>query len=68
MFADEILKGEPGARDKYLNILKAGASVYPYDLVKNAGVDLASPAPYQAVFKRMNSIMDQMEVILAKRK
>ena len=68
MFADEILHGQTGARDKYLNILKAGASVYPYDLVKNAGVDLASPAPYQAVFKRMNSIMDQIEVILAKRK
>ncbi|MBC3864204.1 oligoendopeptidase F [Undibacterium jejuense] len=68
MFADEILKGEPGARDKYLNILKAGASAYPYDLVKNAGVDLASPAPYQAVFKRMNTIMDQIEAILAKRK
>lgn len=67
MFADEILKMEPGARDKYLGILKAGGSAYPYDLVKQAGVDLASPAPYQAVFKRMNSIMDQIESILAKR-
>ena len=67
MFANEILKGETGARDKYLNILKAGGSAHPYELVKNAGVDLASPAPYQAVFKRMNSIMDQIEAILAKR-
>lgn len=67
MFAEEILKNQPGARDKYLNILKAGGSAYPYELVKGAGVDLASPAPYQAVFARMNKIMDQIEAIQAKR-
>ncbi|WP_374519334.1 oligoendopeptidase F [Undibacterium squillarum] len=68
MFADSILQGKDGARDRYLNILKAGSSAYPYDLVKSAGVDLASPAPYQAVFKRMNAIMDQIEAIQAKKK
>jgi oligoendopeptidase F len=67
MFADEILKGKPGARDNYLNILKAGGSKYPYDLVKAAGVDMATPAPYQAVFARMNKIMDEIEAIVAKR-
>jgi oligoendopeptidase F len=36
-------------------------------LVKEAGVDLASPAPYLALVKRMNSIMDQIEALLAKR-
>ena len=68
MFATEILKGTPGARDRYLNILKAGGSRYPYELVKEAGVDLASPAPYQAIAARMNDIMDQIEVILPKGK
>jgi oligoendopeptidase F len=67
MFAAEILKGTPGARDRYLNILKAGGSKYPYDLVKDAGVDLASPAPYLAIVAGMNGIMDQIEAILAKR-
>jgi oligoendopeptidase F len=68
LFAEEILKGTNGAREKYLNILKSGGSVYPYELVKSAGVDLASPAPYQAVFARMNKIMDQIEAIHAKGK
>ncbi|HYD80504.1 MAG TPA: oligoendopeptidase F [Paucimonas sp.] len=68
MFADSILKGQPGAVDRYLNVLKSGGSAYPYDLVKAAGVDLASPAPYKAVVTRMNSIMDQIEAILARRK
>jgi oligoendopeptidase F len=67
-FATEILKGTPGALERYLNILRAGGSRYPYELVKEAGVDLASPAPYQAIVARMNSIMDQIEVIVAKRK
>ena len=67
LFAERILKGEPGARERYLDILKAGGSRYPYEMVKEAGVDLASPAPYQAVFKRMNAIMDQIEAIVAKR-
>lgn len=68
MFADDILKGTPGARERYLNILRAGGSRYPYELVKQAGVDLASPAPYQAIVARMNRIMDDIEVIVAKRK
>ncbi|CAN5780409.1 oligoendopeptidase F [soil metagenome] len=68
MFADDILKEKPGAKDNYLNILKAGGSVYPYELVKAAGVDLATAAPYQAVFARMNKIMDDMEAIQAKTK
>ncbi|MEI8031187.1 MAG: oligoendopeptidase F [Comamonadaceae bacterium] len=65
MFADAILKGTPGARERYLNILRAGGSRYPYELVKEAGVDLASPAPYEAIVARMNSIMDQIEAIQA---
>ena len=68
LFAAEILKGAPGARERYLNILRAGGSRYPYELVKAAGVDLASPAPYVALVANMNSIMDQIEAILAKRK
>jgi oligoendopeptidase F len=35
--------------------------------VKAAGVDLATPAPYQAIVARMNRIMDEIEAIQAKR-
>ncbi len=65
-FATRILAGEPGAVDTYLNLLRAGGSDNPYELVKRAGVDLASPAPYRALVARMNSIMDRIEAILAK--
>ena len=67
LLADAVLKGEPGARERYLKLLGAGGSDYPYELVKAAGVDLASPAPYRAVVARMNRIMDEIEAILARR-
>ncbi len=67
-FADRILKGEPGAVDTYLGMLKAGGSDHPYELVKRAGVDLATPVPYHALAARMNAIMNQIEAILAKQK
>ena len=66
-FGDQILKGVPGARERYLDILKAGGSQYPYEMVKQAGVDLAAPAPYQALVARMNKIMDEIEAILARK-
>jgi oligoendopeptidase F len=68
LFAEAILKNEPGAKERYLKMLASGSSDYPYELVKKAGVDLASPAPYRAVADRMNRIMDEIEAILAKRK
>ena len=65
-FAERILHGPAGTVETYLNLLKAGASDHPYDLVKRAGVDLATPEPYRALVARMNRIMDQIEAILAK--
>jgi len=68
LFAQKVGSGEPGALKRYLDLLRAGASDYPYELVKTAGVDLASPAPYKALVARMNAIMDEIEAILAKPK
>ncbi|OIK12677.1 oligoendopeptidase F [Bacillus sp. MUM 13] len=41
--ADNILSGEQGALDSYLNFLKSGSSEYPLDLLRSAGVDLTEP-------------------------
>jgi oligoendopeptidase F len=68
LFAQKVTRGEPGALERYLALLRSGGSDYPYELVKKAGVDLASPAPYQALVAHMNEIMDEIEAILANRK
>ncbi len=58
-----VEEGEPGV-ENYKNLLRAGGSDYPYRLLVNAGVDLATPEPYRAVVAEMNAIMDEMEAIL----
>ena len=68
LFAEAILQGKPGALERYRKLISSGGSDYPYELVKAAGVDLATPAPYEALVKRMNRIMDEIEAILARRK
>src|SRR5262249_6613887 len=68
LFAEAILLKKPGALERYRKLISSGGSDYPYELVKEAGVDLATPAPYEALVKRMNTIMDEIEAILARRK
>lgn len=68
LLAADVLAKKPGAVDRYLGLLKAGGSDYPYELLKEAGVDLAGEAPYQALFNEMNRIMDEIEAILKKNK
>jgi oligoendopeptidase F len=65
--AREVMDGKPGAKERYLGLLKSGGSRYPYELLKDAGVDLASPAPYQALAAQMNWAMDEIEKIVARR-
>jgi len=52
-------------RDAYLKMLSSGSSKYPIDLLKDAGVDMTTSAPFNAAMKSMNTIMDEMEKILA---
>lgn len=66
LYARIVEEGAP-AVENYKNLLKAGGSDYPYELLRNAGVDMATPGPYRAVAAKMNAIMDEMEVILANR-
>jgi oligoendopeptidase F len=62
-FTDAILKDGPAARERFLTLLKAGGSDYPYELYKRAGVDMASPAPYRALVARMNRLMDEIDAL-----
>ena len=58
-----VNEGEIGV-ENYKDLLRAGGSDYPYNLLVDAGVDLATPDPYRAVVTKMESIMDEMERLL----
>ncbi|MBS2038502.1 oligoendopeptidase F [bacterium] len=61
--AKAILAGQPGAREAYLKMLSSGSSDYPLDLLKKAGVDMTTSAPFSAAMAEMNHIMDEIEKI-----
>lgn len=67
-FVEEITTSgeDTTARETYLRFLQAGGSDYPYELFKQAGLDMASPEPYLALIRRMNELMDAFEETLAK--
>lgn len=63
-FGERLARGEPGVREAYLGVLKAGGSVPPHELLVKAGLDLTAPGPYRALLARMNEVMDEMEALL----
>ena len=59
-----ILRGEENAVKDYLGFLKAGSSAYPLDVLRKAGVDLASPQPVEETFAVMSGYIDKLEKLL----
>lgn len=59
--AEEIrTKGKP-AVTRFLDILRAGNSDYPYNLLKKAGIDMADADIYKAVAQRLEYLLDQAQ-------
>jgi oligoendopeptidase F len=63
-FGERILAGAPGAREAYLDVLRAGGSMPPHEALLRAGLDLTSPEPYRALVRRMNAVLDEVERLL----
>jgi len=62
--SQRILKeGESAVKD-YLGFLSGGCSKDPIDLLKDAGVDMGSPAPVQAALDLFGELLDEMEALL----
>jgi oligoendopeptidase F len=62
--AGGILRGEPGAVEKYLGFLKSGSSDYSLNILKRAGVDMASPKAVEDTFAVMEGYVDRLEMLL----
>ena len=60
-----ILKeGEPAVADM-LGFLSGGSSKDPIDLLRGAGVDMASPKPVQDALDLFDTLLDEMEAFMA---
>jgi len=59
----EAGSGGTTARDAYLGMLRTGGAKYPVELLRDAGVDVLTSAPFDATVAEMNGIMDEIEAI-----
>ena len=66
--SEKVLSGDEAARDRYLKFISSGSSDYPIELLKNAGVDMTTSAPFDLTMKKMNRVMDEIEEILTRLK
>ena len=57
-------EGEPAVKDM-LGFLSGGCSQDPIDLLRGAGVDMASPKPIQDALDLFGSLIDEMEALTA---
>lgn len=58
---NDVKNNVPGAKEAYLNMLKAGGSDYPVEIVKKGGADLTTAAPFKAVCDKLNELVDELE-------
>jgi len=59
--AQRIQKEGKPAVDKWLNVLKAGGTKKPLDLIKQAGVDMSKPDAIKDAVAYVGSLIDELE-------
>lgn len=59
--ADRVTQGGKTELNDYLNFLKSGGSKYPIDLLRGAGVDMASPEPIRVTLQKFANLVDRLE-------
>lgn len=62
--SDRVLGGGPQELQDYLNFLSGGCSKDPLDLLKGAGVDMASPAPVRTALQHFDQLVTQLAELL----
>ena len=65
--AQRVLGCETGAKDQYLRFLGSGSSKFPLETLADAGVDMRSSKPVEALIGKFNALVDQLEAVLAKK-
>ena len=62
--SERVTTGGKRELDDYLNFLKGGCSEYPLDLLRNAGVNMETPAPVDAAMKRFAELIDELDSLI----
>ncbi len=63
--ARQVLDHQPGAVERYLSFLSSGGSKFPLDTLRDAGVDMLSPAPVEATLALFRDRLAELKQLLA---
>jgi oligoendopeptidase F len=64
VFAKRIVEGDETARAAFIELLKAGGSDYPVDILKKAGLDITDPEVIEESFDLFETTMKQLSALL----
>jgi oligoendopeptidase F len=62
--SERVVNGGKRELDDYLSFLKGGCSKYPLELLRDAGVDMASPTPVDAALTRFEQLVEELDTLL----
>lgn len=62
--SERVVTGGNEELEAYLNFLRGGSSKDPLDLLRDAGVDMATPGPVNAALKRFGELVDELDTLL----
>ena len=62
--SQKILAGDKDALEAYMTFLSTGASDYPVEILKRAGVDVTTPEPFIATINLFSELVDEMARLL----
>jgi len=62
--AADISEGVDGAAEDYVDFLRLGSREYPLELLRDAGVDMASPDPIERAIGVYDDALDEMAALL----
>lgn len=62
-FTKRILDGEEGVVERYKDVLRAGSSDYPIEVLKKAGLDMTSPEVVEDALSRFDLFLTEMETL-----
>ncbi len=62
--AERVLAGGKEELNDYLSFLKGGCSKWPLDLLKDAGVDMTSPAPVETALAHFERLVAELDELL----
>jgi len=62
--AEQVLAKKAGSIEAYLGFLKSGGSKFPLETLRDAGVDMTTPAPIESTLRLFERRLEELEALL----